>query len=122
MPLYKYSLTSLFTFFYLRLYSNQLDQSPPRYTNSPTIPVFNQDGCVDFNLDLHLDRHPADTSWKIIERTHGTVAEGSNYRDGYGTIEFRECLSIYGCYVFELYDTFKDGCKCAARKVTSPLV
>jgi hypothetical protein len=68
--------------------------------------------CVNFKLDLALDVHPQDTTWKVFDSDRAVVVEGGNYVLVNGTVAYEACLPGDGCYVFELFDSFGNGSKC----------
>merc|ERR1712150_110354 len=65
-----------------------------------------------FELDIHTDFHPEETSWKLIEKSSGTVVLKSKRYERPDTDYFRQgnsCISVGKCYKLIVNDKNGDG-------------
>ena len=65
-------------------------------------------GFVALDLAFNLDNYPGETSWNLQDDAGNVIESGSGYSDSYGSVEASACVA-YGCYVFNLLDSYGDG-------------
>jgi len=67
-----------------------------------------------FELDLHTDFHPEDTSWKLVEKSTGKLVVKSEKYEKNDTDYFRDgnsCITVGKCYKLIVNDRSGDGLK-----------
>ncbi len=76
--------------------------------------------CAFVTLDLAftLDSYPEETSWNLQDDAGNIIESGSGYADSYGSVEASVCVA-YGCYVFNLLDSYGDGISSNSWSVSS---
>ena len=87
-------------------YSGDMDTSNDMM--SPSLSGSNPSS-MNVTLSIQTDNWPTETSWELIDE-NGNIIEQVSYTASQGDSNFEyEWELAYGCYTFNVYDTYGDG-------------